>query len=467
MTRRPLENILQNLRKLTLGQEPTSLSDGQLLERFVAAQDQAAFAALMQRHGAMVLGVCRRVLRCAQDAEDACQATFLVLVRRAASIRRRDSLASWLHGVAFRIASRLQAQTRRYRTDVDAADIDPPAPPTDPAGDLTWRELRVLLDAELQRLPESLRQPLVLCYLEGKTRDEAAQQLRWSVGRLKGRLERGRRLLCSRLTRRGVTLPAVLCGAAFVPSTTSAAMPSLLVVRTLKTAVGLAAGKAPAAILPAPLVGLLETSLPAVGTIKVKALAVLLLAVALLGASAGLLGQPNPPEQEPPQPPPALVPQVLRQEAALLAEQDPLPPGAVARLGTGRLRHGGQVHSVAFAPGGKVLASAGWDWAVRLWDAATGKELHQIPSPDGWFWCVAFSPDGSLLAACGDARDGKVHLYDAATGKELRQLTGHKGNVYTVAFSPDGETLASAGADGTIRLWEVQTGVERGCLMGH
>src|SRR5271166_5605791 len=173
MTGRPLANILLNLRQLMTGRELDSLSDANLLERFVSGREEAAFAALMQRHGPMVLGVCRRVLGRAQDVEDACQATFLVLVRRAGAIRRRASLASWLHGVAHRIALRLFAQTRRHSAGVDAADVDPQAPPADPTADLTWREVRALLDAELQRLPEKYRHPLVLCYLEGKTRDEA------------------------------------------------------------------------------------------------------------------------------------------------------------------------------------------------------------------------------------------------------------------------------------------------------
>src|SRR5262249_50564641 len=163
-------------------------------DRFVARHDEAAFAALMYRHGPMVLGVCRRVLRHAQDAEDACQATFLVLVRRAAAIRRRASVGPWLHRLAHPLAGQVRAQAARRR----AERLDDVALPADPAAELTWRELQVALDAELLRLPEKYRQPLVLCYLEGKTCDEAAQQLHWTLGALKGRLERGRALLGAR-----------------------------------------------------------------------------------------------------------------------------------------------------------------------------------------------------------------------------------------------------------------------------
>src|SRR5205823_616624 len=152
------------------------------------------------RHGAMVLGVCRRVLRHEADAEDAFQATFLVLARRARAVRRRAALASWLHGVAYRVASKLRArQARRQVVEAGAARLAA----VEAADNLTWGELRTLLDAELQGLPAHYRAPLVLCYLEGKTRDEAAGELGWSLATLRGRLERARQGLRRRLERRG------------------------------------------------------------------------------------------------------------------------------------------------------------------------------------------------------------------------------------------------------------------------
>src|SRR5262249_45381533 len=156
------------------------------LERFVAHREEAAFAALVQRHGAMVLGVCRRVLHHEHDAEDACQATFFVLARKAASVRNRESVGSWLHGVAFRVARDLRDARARRRAqpwpegDVAQVEAEP---------EVTRREVQAALDEELQRLPDKFRAPLVLCYLQGKTRDEAAHQLRWTPGTLRGRLE--------------------------------------------------------------------------------------------------------------------------------------------------------------------------------------------------------------------------------------------------------------------------------------
>src|SRR5262249_27172487 len=154
----PLDPIVRRLRRMAGADRLGELSDAELLERFVSTRDDAAVTALVRRHGPMVLGVCRRVLRHPQDAEDACQATFLVLLQKAGAIRRRASLASWLHGVARHLAAKVRDARRPAAEPADAA-----AAGLDPGADLTWRELRGALDAELQRLPERYRQPLVLC----------------------------------------------------------------------------------------------------------------------------------------------------------------------------------------------------------------------------------------------------------------------------------------------------------------
>jgi RNA polymerase sigma factor (sigma-70 family) len=229
MTNGQLDGVLQHIRKLA-ADGAGATSDRALLERFVRQRDEAAFAALVQRHGPMVLGVCRRVLRHVHDAEDACQATFLVLARRAATIRNKDALGSWLHGVAYRASASLQRRiARRQAREGPAVEVAQPEP-----ADVSWREVRGVLDEELRRLPERFQAPLLLCYLEGKTRDEAAQQLGWSLGTLRGRLERGRELLRSRLTRRGLTLSAALLAGLLSERAASAALPATLVVSIVR-----------------------------------------------------------------------------------------------------------------------------------------------------------------------------------------------------------------------------------------
>jgi RNA polymerase sigma factor (sigma-70 family) len=235
-----LQDVVHHLRHLTGPQTAPAPSERELLDRFIAERDEAAFAALVERRAPMVLGVCRRVLRHAHDAEDACQATFRVLARKAASVRKRESLASWLHGVAYHVSTRLKRDLAR-RGAREA--LRPEATQADVAAEVSWRELRGLLEDELARLPARYRSPLILCYLEGKTRDEAAQQLGWSLTTFRGRLERGRERLRARLIRRGLTLSAALFAGALGESSASAAPPPAFVVLTVKAALLYAAGQ--------------------------------------------------------------------------------------------------------------------------------------------------------------------------------------------------------------------------------
>jgi RNA polymerase sigma factor (sigma-70 family) len=219
------------------------LTEGKLLEQYVAARDEAAFAALVARHGPMVLGVCRRILRDEHDVEDAFQATFLVLVRRAAAIRRRDLLGHWLHGVAHRVAVRSRAQSARRHVH-EPATLDAVenaaavAPKYDP-----HCELRDILDDELGRLPASLRSPVVLCYLEGMTHDEAARRLRWPVGTVRSRMARARDLLRRRLAKRGVMAD----GAAITTALARQVVPPELIDSTVNASLAFASAKMTAA----------------------------------------------------------------------------------------------------------------------------------------------------------------------------------------------------------------------------
>src|SRR6516162_9346141 len=245
MTVNGLRKALDHLHGVLRPAGESALTDGQLLARFLATRDEAAFAALVRRHGPMVLGVCRRVLRHTQDAEDAFQATFLVFARKAASIRKHESLGSWLHGVARHTAQRLKAKTAR-RTTYEHRLAGQPA--GDSIDDLTWRELRGVLDEELHRLPEKYRSPLVLCYLEGKTQDEAARQLDWSKGTFRRRLEQGRDALGRRLTRRGLALSAVLSVPLLAGTTAKAVVPPRLVEGTVRAGLALASGRGTAGL---------------------------------------------------------------------------------------------------------------------------------------------------------------------------------------------------------------------------
>jgi RNA polymerase sigma factor (sigma-70 family) len=240
MVKRSFNGVFENLRKASAMQTNRVLSDRELLECFVETRDESAFMVLIERHGPMVLGVCRRVLPNVHDVEDACQATFIVLARKAATVRKKTSLGSWLHGVAYRVAVTLKRDQARRKVRERGAE---PPTPRDPAAEVTWREVQTILDEELQRLPERHRAPLVLCYLECMTRDEAAAQLGLSSGALHGRLERARDLLRDRLTKRGLTLSAALSAAALGESVAQSAIPPLFIVSSTKAAMLIAAGQ--------------------------------------------------------------------------------------------------------------------------------------------------------------------------------------------------------------------------------
>jgi len=276
--------ILSHIRKLVATHQANQVPDQDLLRRFADERDEAAFATLLHRHGPMVLRVCRRVLHNWHDAEDAFQATFLTLARRARAIRKQASVASWLHGVAYRVSLQANANGRRMNISSPSSTDKHSGTPDD---DVTWRELRSILDAELNRLPEKYRAPLLLCYLEGQTRDEAAQSLGCPLGTLKSRLERGRDLLRGRLTRRGLTLSAALVGIGLEGSTASAALPGALARSTVQAAVVYASGKNASALVSAQAAKLLKAGLQATTLGKMK-IATMALAGCFLFAGVGI-----------------------------------------------------------------------------------------------------------------------------------------------------------------------------------
>jgi RNA polymerase sigma factor (sigma-70 family) len=328
------------------------LTDDELLERFLTRREEAAFTILLQRHGPMVLGVCRRLLGDAQAAEDCFQATFMVLVRRAASIQKKQALTSWLYGVAQRIALRARAQAALRRHHERRAAPMPRAPWLD---DLTWQELRAALDEEIGRLPEKYREPVVLCYLGNKSHAEAAGELGCPKSSLAQRLSQARQLLHGQLKERGITLAAGAVTTVLAEGASGAPLPALLTINTVKAAASMIAGQAaPALCISRHALTLAEEALQPMLTVKSK-LAVLLVAMGLaLGggwAAAGALVLPRHSEAQQPQP---LQGGDLAQKdipAPVDRLDDPLPKGALARLGTVRFRHGFNTFGVAFAPG--------------------------------------------------------------------------------------------------------------------
>ncbi len=303
----PIQGVLGHLRRSALLDEGGAVSDGHLLGEFVSRRDEAAFACLVRRHGPMVLGVCRRLLRHRQDAEDAFQATFLVLARKAGSVQPRDRVASWLYGVAYRTAleaRRLAARRRARERQVE--DMPQPAVAPEEPG----RELRLVLDEELSRLPGKYRLPVVLCDLEGRTRKETALQLGVPEGTLSNRLAAARRLLARRLLRRGVTLATSLVAALSPPD-----VPAALAAATVKAAV--APEGVATVVVSANVAALTRGVLRAMFLSKLKAATAVLVLAGVLGGVGAALHEPAQARGPEDDPPPAKAPD--RGKAALAA----------------------------------------------------------------------------------------------------------------------------------------------------
>jgi RNA polymerase sigma factor (sigma-70 family) len=277
--------LLAFIRRIAVLRTPCDLTDGELLQRFAVQDDQWAFAALMHRHGPMVLGVCQSILQNVQDAEDAFQATFLVLVHKSRAVVKPDSVASWLHGVAYRLALKARAEAARRRTHEKQAVT---APTREPQEEVIWRDLRPILHEEVARLPERYRLPVVLCYLEGKTNEEAAQLLGWPKGTVQSSLARARERLRARLARRGLALTSALLGTLLLQKAASAAVSAALAENTLKAALLFAAGPGAVSVIAAPVLAYVEGMLQATLVAKLKFPAVLLLVLAAAGTGTGV-----------------------------------------------------------------------------------------------------------------------------------------------------------------------------------
>jgi RNA polymerase sigma factor (sigma-70 family) len=284
--------VIHHLRRAALLGNDAPMTDAQLVACFVERRDEAAVTALVRRHGPMVLGVCRRVLRNHHDAEDAFQATFLVFARKAASLGSRDALANWLYGVAYNVAQKTRALSARRRAR-EKQGTDMPEPEASPP-ERDGADLRAMLDQELNRLPDKYRAPVVLCDLQGKTRKEAACQLGLREGTVSSRLSRARTMLAKRLARRGLALTAGSVAALLGAQAAPAAVPASLAAATIKAAGLFAAGPAAGAI-PVPVAILAEGVMKMMSLSKLKTgLVILLVAIAVGVGGAALIAQTPP-----------------------------------------------------------------------------------------------------------------------------------------------------------------------------
>jgi RNA polymerase sigma factor (sigma-70 family) len=425
-----LTNAIRHLRT----PDGDTAGDPELLDRYAHGHDQAAFAVLVRRYGPLVLGVARRQVADPHRADDVFQATFLALARSAAVLGGRPAVANWLYTVALRQARKARGRDARRQS----AELSAPARPegADPLAEITGRELLRVVDEELARLPDRLRLPVLLCCVQGLSRDEAARRLGWSDGSVKGRLERGRRRLAARLAARGLAPSAMV-----LAPLAAVAVPPDLAARTAELAASPWSRTVP------PTVAALAAARPVRSLAIVAALAGCLVA-GIVGVTVALGGkQPVEPTAQPAAAAPA-------QAARPAPDDDPLTAGATRRFGSSRYRHPTTIEGLAVSADGTLaVAHSGTrvNAKVRAYDLATGRPgLTLNPEPGGGFVeGVTVSADGKTIAV---KRQFSVYLHDAATGQQTARIEYPSANPYSgidlLAFSPDGKRVVVAAAEG-------------------
>lgn len=461
MASRQLHILIQHLRRCVCPRGEDTLSDTQLLERWNKQRDEAAFEVLLWRHGAMVLAVCRRLLRDSHDIEDAFQAAFLTLVRKGQSIRRPEALAPWLYRVAYRIALRLRREdaerTRREQAGVETLTGGE-------ANEAASRDLRVAVEEEIDLLPERYRQAFVLCCLEGKTHAEAAHLLGRPTGTVSCWLKRGRERLRQRLTQRGLASAAAL--AAVGESEAQAVLPAALVQSTGRAATALTVGGGgSAAMISARVAALVDAAVRGTVATKLKWTLVLGPMLGLTATGAGVWAyhpvsvQQTPASQEPKTQTPEQLRQQTEQAARTDRYGDPLPQGALFRFGSVRMRHAPAILGSALSPDGKLLATTS-GLSVVLWDLKVGKSLRRFSCDHHRHFTnpsLTFSPDGRHLGYVQS--DDFACIWDVKDGKQVAEFIGGGRHHTLCQFSSDGKTFLF-GSGKQLSFWDLHASRE-------
>jgi RNA polymerase sigma factor (sigma-70 family) len=423
--------MLRQIRKLADARHDHEAADHLLLERFANDRDEAAFAALLRRHGSMVLGVCRSVLHDHHDAEDAFQATFLLLAQKAGSIHRQEAVSAWLYRVAYHLAVRAQARAARRRVVEKRAVTMPSA---DPVLDMSLREVRRVLFEELENLPEQYRTPLVLCGLEEKTVEEAAGLLGWTRWAVKGRLQRGRELLRARLRRRGLELSSGLCAVALAVDTASAQVSTTLADATLRAVAQVAGdGSVAGGAVSAQVAALVQGASKTMFCSKAKIATVLLVALSIVATTLGVAWHRAAADQPPRQ---------TQADRPRNKGDQPLPAAKAKAEGEARVEVRGRV----LGPDGKPVAGA----KLYLGESSPGgpAPAEQAKSgPDGRFRftvprsALEKSPCQVMAVATGHGCDW-VAVGPAKAELTLRLVKDVP--VRGLILDPDGKAVAAA-----------------------
>jgi RNA polymerase sigma factor (sigma-70 family) len=419
--------------------------DAALLQRFAKHKDETAFELLLWRHGPMVWAACRRALGHSHDAEDAFQASFLALARKAKAIKAGTSLPGWLYRVAVRAALAASKKRMNMRVTSDVLLEEACSRVDDPHFTLARQETRELLDREISRLPTRLREAFVICDLEGRKQREAAVELGCPVGTIESRLNRARTFLRRRLGRRGLTLSASLVAFSF-PATLRA---STVLLATNGTPAGAAA-----------VITLAEHALRSSTVLSPKLIlaAAMSICVALVGLGQAAWFQGGKGQAEEAAQSVSSAPREKAAETPLDNDKEPLPKEALARVGSTRFRHGDIITSFAYSPDGKWVATASRDGTVRLWDANTGHLSLKVPLEGKEFPLVGFAREGKSLLVV-DTKSARI--IDLSSGKEqMNSALGNGNRVYGGTVAADGAKFLLVRDSSGIQVIDAKSGKE-------